>query len=377
MSFCYSPWSNIDIDPSGLIRPCCKIIVPSEEQFNVNDHSIKQYRDSSFLKKLKTQFLNNESPNACRRCWKEECNKIKSKRVLDLERWGDHYKNYDLSKEQTLTISLGLGNICNLKCRICSSNASSKWIKEEYAYTGKKAKVSVFFKNPIFISEVNQVLDDIIHIDFPGGEPLLSGITQQTDFLNNIINNNRASQVSLHYTTNLSLYPDKELWDIWKHFKNVDLQFSIDGIGKHFEYNRHPLKWSTAYNNLKKYQDSTNDNIQISISHAVSVFTIFYLPEFFDWCNAEGLPEPWAGRLSKPRYYQAGIFPSAHKHIVKDKLNKCSETNVQLWQDEVYTHNSEENLKEFWNTTNRVDQYRNENFSSVFPEAYELLRLPS
>jgi len=374
MTFCYAPWTNIDIGPNGLIKPCCKF-TPNNSPINVYNSSLKEYTDSKFLQDLKNDFLSGVKPSSCQRCWAEEDNNIKSKRLLDLDRWGAEFKSYDLDNTNPLTISLGMGNICNLKCRVCSSNASSKWIKEEEFYTGTKGKIHDFYKDGSFLSQIKDVLHDIIHIDFPGGEPLVTGTTEQLEILDTIINSKRASEVSLHYTTNLTIFPNSKFQERWKHFKNVDLQFSIDGTHKHFEYNRHPANWDECYANLKKYQAIKDSNIQISIAHTLSAFTIFYLPEFYDWCNNEGLPEPWIGRLNKPMHYQPGIFPAHTKQQVKDKLS--AHASASLWANEVFIHDASEKLQDFWNWTDKVDNYREESFSETFPELAELLCLSS
>jgi sulfatase maturation enzyme AslB (radical SAM superfamily) len=349
----------------------------TKERFNIHDNSIEEYQNSTFLSNIKTSFLNDEKPNECRRCWIEEENNVKSKRILDNDRWGELYDSNNLNNNDLLTISLGMGNICNLKCRICSSNASSKWIKEEEYHSGVKGTVHDFYKDISFIEQIKKLTNSVIHIDFPGGEPLVAGTSQQIEILDNIIESGRASHVSLHYTTNLSLYPSIDFWNRWEHFKNVDLQFSIDGIESHFEYNRHPSSWKDSYANLKRYQEVNKDNIQLSIAHTLSAFTIYYLPEFYDWCIGEGLPKPWIGRLNKPKHYQAGIFPSIHKQTIKDKLLNHGSSIVTKWADEVFTNDAEDNLEEFWEWTNKVDSYRKENFTDTFPEIAKLLSLSS
>ena len=40
--------------------------------------------------------------------------------------------------EQSAPLDLKLGNICNSKCRICTSFASSQWAKEEIAIDPKR-----------------------------------------------------------------------------------------------------------------------------------------------------------------------------------------------------------------------------------------------
>jgi len=369
LCFCYAPWSNINITPSGVIKPCCKFI--SNDIFNINQHTLDDYLNSNFLSQIKSQFLNNEKPKQCQRCWKEENNGVQSKRLLDLSRWQSSYSTYNF--KDILTMSVAVGNICNLKCRICDSNSSSKWAKEEQIYIGTSNKTHDFFKNSKFISQLIPYLDNVIHLDIPGGEPFVASIDKHLILLDTIINKNRANKVSLHYTTNLTVFPEKQLWLRWQHFKNVDIQVSIDGIENQFEYNRFPAKWSECYANLKQYQEITHDNTQLSISHTLSVFTIFYLPEFVNWCVNEGLPDPWIGRLNTPVFYQPGIFPDYAKEIIKNKLDSHPSVIVNQWADEVFLHDTQQYINDFYKWTNIVDAYRNQNFNRTFPDLINLL----
>jgi len=374
-SFCYAPWSNIDITPTGTIKPCCKFKYINTPEYNIYKHDINDYINSKFLFTFKQQFLNDTKPPECERCWNEELNNIKSKRILDHERWNNFYTTFNLKDAHILTISLAFGNICNLKCRICSSISSSKWIKEEQVYNNvQTTKINNIF-NSSLLTQLDNLLPNIIHLDFPGGEPLISATEEHLYILDWFIYNNKAKAVSLHYTTNLTIFPEDQFWHKWKHFKNVDLQVSIDGIEKHFEYNRYPADWKQCYTNLKKFQTSIDkrNNMQLSIAHTLSIFTIYYLPEFFKWCINEGVPEPWIGRLSYPYYYQPGIIPTKSKHIISNKLQSSTFCNVQLWKDEVFLNNNEQHLHKFHQITKEIDNYRKQSFQKTFPELAKLL----
>ena len=97
MPFCYSPWTNIDISPTGDITPCCKFQRSYYTQkFNIQNISINDYADSEFIAEIKQQFKQGQWPAGCERCKIEEDNDIESKRILDLNRWKEHYNNYDL-----------------------------------------------------------------------------------------------------------------------------------------------------------------------------------------------------------------------------------------------------------------------------------------
>lgn len=375
MPFCFSPWTNINITSTGKISPCCQIKMP--DLFNVSDTSLNEYLSSDYLQTLKNKFLSDEKPKECSRCWKTEKNGIKSKRIMDREKWNDEYNNVDLNTQKILTLGLGIGNVCNLKCRICSSKSSSKWINEEEFYTGIRGNISDFFKNSSFVSQIKNISRDIIQIEITGGEPFVTGKKEHLSILDTLIKTKQSDKITLHYATNFSLFPNEVFWERWAHFKHVDIQCSMDGIKEHFEYNRYPADWNTCYVNLKKYQEKSalNNNIQMSIAHVLSVFTVFYLPEFYKWCICEGLPKPWVGRLEHPIHYQPGIFPNNSKKFVKNKLDNDPAQDVKKWANDVFLHDASEHLSEFWKWTEIMDKYRKQNFNKTFPEIAELLHL--
>ena len=131
MPFCYSPWTNLDIDPTGTMSPCCKFQRKHyTETFNIQTDSINAYLDSDFLRTVRQDFTADRWPLGCERCKIEEQHAIASKRQLDLARWQQHYDQYQLDCQQFITASVAFGNTCNLKCITCSSYSSSRWQQE-------------------------------------------------------------------------------------------------------------------------------------------------------------------------------------------------------------------------------------------------------
>ena len=271
---CYHPWVGLDISPQGGFKPCCKY--PHSIANNLYD-----FQNSSELKELRNQFMQDQRPDVCKRCWDEEDAGLPSKRQLDWQ-YVFHYKIPDIKSIKILNLSFG--NSCNLACRTCNSAASSSWISEakklqQYQPDIKIYKHQRFYQDEEFINGIKSISGDLIHIELPGGEPFLAGIDEHLDFLDFLILNG-SKNTSLHYTTNTTIFPDDRFWSRWEKFKKVDIQLSIDGINSQFEYMRWPAVWVDVENNIRSYINKKSSNIQISISHTVSIFNVFYLPEF-------------------------------------------------------------------------------------------------
>jgi hypothetical protein len=374
MPFCYSPWTNIDIDSQGKILPCCKYRpAPNDPTFNIQSHPLKQYARSAFLQEIKQDFLDDRWPAGCVRCEVEEQNNIPSKRQLDQERWSEHYTGYDLHSDQWLTASIAFGNTCNLKCITCGSHSSSRWREEYRDIYGEDFQHVKFYRDD-FVDDFVSQAPGILHLDIPGGEPFLSGVPEQKKLLQHYVDSGKAQDISVHYTTNVTVFPDEQWWQLWSHFREIDMQLSIDGVGARYEYIRYPASWEHTEHTVHRYiqQEKSIPNLRLSVSHTVSAYNIFYLDEFFTWCSGIGLPRPWLGRVHKPSHMRPEIWPNK-QHIVR-RLTQSSHEDVQNWARMIATADHSDQFEQFCQRLHQHDQYRGLNFSHTFPEmASEIL----
>ncbi len=375
MPFCYAPWTNIDISPTGNVTPCCKFQTEHYTQkFNIQNTSIDEYADSEFVAEIKQQFKQGEWPTGCERCKIEEDNNIESKRVLDYTRWKEHYDLYDLDSNKFITSSIAFGNTCNLKCITCGPHSSSRWQKEYFDLYQVDVPHHKFYKNN-FVQGFVQHAPHMIHIDIPGGEPFLSGVKEQQELLNYYIDNDQAKEISLHYTTNGTLFPDETWWSLWKHFKEIDLQLSIDGVGNQYEYIRYPASWSELTDNVNRYvaKEKQLTNIRLSVSHTVSAYNIYYLDEFVSWCYTVGLPKPWLGRVHNPIHMRPTVWPQEVCRSIAEHLETSGHDNVRVWAELVTNENDSKHFVTFQNKMQWHDQYRGLDFNKTFPELTKYL----
>jgi MoaA/NifB/PqqE/SkfB family radical SAM enzyme len=375
-NFCHHPWVGLDIQNDGELRPCCKFKPDLEnwKKFYIQD-GIENYNNSYEISELKKQFLNGKKPAGCMRCWKDEDAGYPSKRQLDYSNFPAELDNHDLeSQDNFLFLTIPIGNFCNLKCRICSPSASTTWIKEWNDLFGEKRTTQDWHKNSTVWQDVLKYSENSLEIHILGGEPFLYDTKEHFELLDHLIDSNSSKKIKIHYNTNGTIFPHSEYWEKWKKFKWVDIQLSIDDMGRRFEYNRHPANWNVVKKNLFKYRDNiaVSNNLQLSISTTVSAFTIFYLEEFFDFMHANSIPKPWLGRLQRPYYYRASVFPADVKQLIREKLKNSKYEDLRKiisWVDD--------NDSEHWNTFLKYaeihDKYRKENFQQTFPEIYNML----
>ena len=361
MTFCYSPWTNIDISPAGQVAPCCKFIGPLPDYSTVED-----YANSDFLKNIKHDFQNGQWPPGCDRCRIEEQNSIESKRQLDYQRWKHHYESYDLQSNQFITAGVAFGNTCNLKCITCSPDSSSLWYQEHKQIYGRAQAPVKFFKQN-FVQDFVAHAPNIVHLDIPGGEPFLSGVDEQKQLLNQYVQSGQSANTTLHYTTNATIMPDSEWWNLWQHFQEVEIQISIDGIGSRFEYIRYPGDWQTVSGNVAEYV-RRQDQIKLSVSHTVSAYNIYYLDEFFSWCYNQGLPRPWLGRVHKPAHMRPTVWHPAAKEFIVAHLMTSQHQDVLTWANLIANSDDSNLFDTFKQRCQDHDTYRKLNFKDTFPE---------
>ena len=335
--------------------------------FNIQRHSLKEYSHSAFLQKIQQEFQQDQWPAGCVRCRIEEENNIKSKRQLDHDRWAEHYAEYTLDSGQWITASVAFGNTCNLKCITCGSQCSSKWREEHQEIYGEDFQHVKFYRNN-FVNDFVSQAPGIIHLDIPGGEPFLSGVTEQKKLLKHYIDSGRSADITLHYITNATIFPDAEWWQLWSHFREIDLQLSIDGVGARYEYIRYPAVWKDTVKHTERYvqKEKQLSNFRLSVSHTVSAYNIFYLDEFFTWCREIGLPRPWLGRVHDPAHMRPELWPNK-QHIVAQLMQSVHE-DVQTWAEMISNTTDHEYFDEFCQRLHQHDQYRGLDFAKIFPE---------
>lgn len=373
--FCYAPWNNVDIHPSGKVLPCCKFLDDSyPRQYNIADDSLQEFRQSEMLKEVKQNFLANEWPRGCERCRIEEQAGIPSRRQLDQQRWQHHYDQYDLDSQEILTMGLSLGNTCNLKCLTCGPLASSLWHKEFEEVNKIKIPIKKNFRRDLVSSIIEQA-PNLVHLDMGGGEPFLSGTKEQLELLDHYISTGQSKHITLHYTSNCTIWPGENWFDRWQQFANIDMQLSIDGVALQYEYLRYPGKWSEVLSNIELYLDKQHRHqwFMLSVSHTVSAFNVYYIDQFKSWCRSVGLPDPWMGRVHAPLQLRPTVWPNHIKKHIADKLEQSSHDDIRAWVNIINDNDDSDHYQAFLDFMDRHDHYRGMSYRNTFIEMAQFL----
>ena len=389
-SWCVNPYINISIHPKGIIKPCCMsdyVYHTDNQSEYLNQESVLNFWNSKSRQKLISDLEQGIQVPECNRCWKEELAGKESKRIRDNATY-----EYE-SLEYPLVMDLSLGNTCNLKCRICKPIHSSQWMIEEASIMDannpktylrhpqwKISKESFTEGNFLFWNDIKNLLPNVKKLDFAGGEPFY--VTKHWDIVTHCVETDISKNQHIHYNTNGTLYPEKYM-SLLENFNIVDIQISSDGIGRKFEYMRHPANFNEVEVNIDKFinaRSRSKTNWRLSACISISAFNVYYFFETFEHYVSKNI-----GTYINIVHDHRGsrIMPDKLKIKVVEHLNKFrSSVNDTEWQKEkdmVCNHltNSEFDetaWRQFIEEIKLRDALRNESFGNVFPEYWDLIK---
>jgi hypothetical protein len=177
-------------------------------------------------------------------------------------------------------------------------------------------------ENKSFWNQIDSHLADIRYIEFTGGEPFM--IEQHFDMLQGIIDRGIAHQVEIHYNTNGTQWPERGP-EIWRHFKTVEIAFSIDDLGPRFEYQRSNAVWADVVYNIDRFRFLREDypNIQLQCCSTVNVFNVRYIDQLAHWIVQQGFDYVYWNIMHDAWYFSIASLPDAAKAELDVFLKTC------------------------------------------------------
>lgn len=390
--FCVLPWISLEASPIGTVRPCCladdEIVDAQGNKFLLGQNTFDEIRNSDHMIQLRREFLNQQQPATCRRCWSEEDAGRTSKRMHTLERL-KHLPGLEKFTEDVsplMFVDFKLGNICNLKCRICGSWSSSTYAVEEIAHTKTDPKKTFAYQmlrqgrwpreQTEFWRELERHSDQLRYLEFTGGEPFM--IEEHFDLLRELVNRNLAHNIEIHYNTNGTQYP-QGAEEIWKNFKHVEIAFSIDDVGERFEYQRSGAVWSEVEHNIDLFKSmrNRNNNISLQVCCTVNVFNVLYLAEVADWIYSKGFDFVYWNMLHDAPQYSIASLPVG----AKEKISRILQLQIFPKECEAdikgivafMLNGVSLDVQNLLNSIQQIDQRRNQRLDQAEPELAKLL----
>jgi MoaA/NifB/PqqE/SkfB family radical SAM enzyme len=231
-------------------------------------------------------------------------------------------------------------------------------------------------ENQQFWNEVAGISDQIQYIEFTGGEPFM--IQEHFNLLQGLVDRGLASNIEIHYNTNGTQWPGNAE-EIWQHFKIVEIAFSIDDVGKRFEYQRSNAVWSEVVANIAKFRmlRSRNKNIRLQICCTINVFNVYYLETVANWIVQQGMDFIYWNMMHDAYFFSISSLPEQAKQVITTQLQSA---NVPGKIKEEFTRvidfmNNGVSLDGFQlrREIANLDRRRDESLAQVQPELAELI----
>ena len=406
-TFCILPWIHMATLTDGRTPLCC--IADQDTNNNLNNNTIKEIWNSKEYKFARKNLLKGKQIKPCMTCFNEEDNGVASHRMTENNIWRNVLgKDYieELTNSTTptgyldnppITLDLRLGNTCNSQCIMCRPQDSSKWVSlgnklleefdEGYLRQEWKHKSNLnlldfeWYKNKEFWNELYELIPNIQHIIFGGGEPLY--IEEHYNFIDKVIEMGESHHISLRYHTNGTIM-NKDLIIKWKKFNSVEVMLSIDAYSTRNDYIRYPSKWKSVRETMKLLEVSS-DNVFPKINTTVSLLNVFYLNEFAQWMIQQNFKKIskdghngifFPSILHYPEYLSVTALRGDMKNRVVEELSKFFELKeykytISKFKQIINFMNSKDNSKLLPETKkylNKLDEIRNTSYKETFKE---------
>ena len=321
---CSLPWILAEIQlHTDLVAACCKY-EGNLGSLKTTEFPVLWYNKN--YENLRTDMIAGVTVDECKEChMSTEIFSYKDKKNKD---YRPLMTRVDASNPSLPKVfHIGLKNVCNLACRMCNPNQSSKLDQ----FISKSPDLKKFYAvltadNSVDPESLAGSFSEAIYVTFVGGEPMVD-----TDCLEilRLIKEESKKLREIIFVTNLTRL-NHEILDI-VYAMNIDviLAVSIDGPPDLQEYIRHFSKWEQIYDNMK-YVRSKYPRIKFGFNSTISTMNVGYVSDTikflhdleadlnvrFKYCNTSVV-------LDKEFLFPANI-PEEIKSLYLEKLNNYS-----------------------------------------------------
>lgn len=376
--FCVLPFIHLATHPIGTVTPCCitdmenDMSTSKKGEFNLflDKDNLEDIANSNNFNQVRKKMINGEFPSECKTCYFHEKNEIYSKRMesnLKFKHLIDGAKentNDDGSLKELdyKYIELRLGTVCNLKCVTCNPFSSNRWNEDVKIFKDTEFEKNYFkcdirtewFRSERFYDELYDKSPNLEEIWINGGEPTM--IREHGYFLKKLIESDRAKNINLHYSINLTSLPD-EFINMWKNFKNVRLHLSIDDIGERNDYIRYGAKWNIIMENFEKIIQY-RDIFRLEVCQTVSCLNVYNIDNFKEFFNKYDIIIAH-NYVHHPTFQHVSILPQHIKDEIISNIKHLREDEKNRLISELNKDVDEKHLNKFISFITLLDKKRN------------------
>jgi len=341
MWFCPRPFDHLYSDTDGSWKVCC-IGNDNGEDLNVRNTTPAEWLNSSVLNNLRDEMLRGEigehTSHHCGRCltqektygvslrthhihWVKDPSELVYNQMLDYIKTGE----YHLKERMIMLQTRVFGNQCNLDCYMCqpqnstTRQASNNKINfNQYIRFDPQNKDLTKLSSIDTVEEIKKLAPYIKTFIIQGGEPLV--MKKQFEFLDYLIEHGHAKHILLDMNSNMTVLGTTKynILDYADKFAGLNVQVSLEGVGKYNDYIRRRSDWGTIVTNVKALRKVTPNVLVFS---TVSLLSVLRFDQLIDWCKAEGMRQELCV-LDDPDELHPKHLPQKIKDILIKKYEK-------------------------------------------------------
>lgn len=395
------PFIHMNLKPKGFVSACWR---NHDSLGHYGDKTLKEIWNNDNYKNIRKNLMNNIQHEGCKSCWDMEKANITSTRQQCNEDYAEYIpKVMEEVVDGTLpmnvkSIELRFGNVCDLRCRHCSSIYSSTWavavnkhddvkrLFDKYQLTETSTWRGI---SKLPIETFNQVVNDIAprvqEIVIAGGEPLIQ--PQHYDALERLLP--YAHNITLEYNTNLNniTLQNRHVSDLWIHFKKVNCRVSIDGDKQIHSYLRTGSDLQVIENNIQTLKSELQPGqFNLTTTCTVSLYNISRFDDIINYYVSLDCPFH-CSLVQYPEALNIQYIPNIMKDNITKRvyntinnlgnLKKNRLAKITKWANYVIDYMNNTNInnevlpkstKEYIET---MDRLNNTTFLDVYPEFKE------
>lgn len=341
-SFCIYPFTHLNVKANGHVTVCnrCKPMGRIQEMGQIGD-----FWRGQKVSELRERLLRGEKPDECNACWSLENSGATSYRQEALSPGSLHQKWYGQIRENhypVREIELRFGNLCNLKCRMCSPKFSSRWeselanntelrrwIEEDaenkdiYQLERMVPKEELKSSNEKVLKFLETSGHEVSYVMYSGGEPLL----QREHYLSLERLLDHAHGITLEYTTNLNYlnFERYQVLDLWKKFKKIIIKISLDGDPLIYDYVRDGGNLKGVEENINQIKHHLDPHqVALQGTCTTSIYNVMRLPEIMDYFQRIGI-YAHTSLVQEPDFLSPQILPRPLKNQLQSKMDRYLE----------------------------------------------------
>ena len=338
--FCNVPWYDLHIYWDGSFGICCsedhKLYADNRHEYNIACMSIRDWYNSAPVRKFRLDIQGDQQLSPCRGCYLEEQHGGSSRRIKENQKSAIFTQAFEHSVEQSpghqyfehsiqhdghtntmpIDLHVNLGNFCNLACKMCSHDASSKIASQEVKWgivdSKKYLGVDWTKDQTVWDHFMQQLLDikGLNNIHFMGGETLLTNRFE--DLVDTMIAHEKFDLCFSFVTNGTVFKPD--LLDKLKRFKRVGIEVSIETLTNHNSYQRQGTDTALVLHNIDRYLEWCNgSSVTVTLRPAPSSLTIGYYHTLLEYAIEKQLTVK-SNLCYEPGFLYAVNLPDTVKH---------------------------------------------------------------